>query len=293
MNKITVLAHNHTGKSLTVVYVADGKTATKLVDESHVNWKQVNALYKQQKYEALVPLLDVSQAITKKFNGKFVVKNGKVFYNDEVVAGFLFDRIISFMQNGLPYERLIKFAENLWKNPSSVARAELFKFLDAKGGQNGRVGGFPLTDDGCFLAYKGVQDDYYSITGGTIKVIKGKVKNGKIYNGVGEEIEVDRVGVDSNCNNTCSTGLHAGSWEYANGFKGTGRLMIVKVNPKDVVSIPTDSNCQKLRTCAYKVIAEDGRKLSETRDINYDRAAKVRQQHNSVGQKRDKTGRFA
>ena len=35
-----------------------------------------------------------------------------------------------------------------------------------------------------------------------------------------------------------------------------GKVVIVKVNPKDVVSVPHDCNCQKLRTCAYTVVAE-------------------------------------
>ena len=34
------------------------------------------------------------------------------------------------------------------------------------------------------------------------------------------------------------------------------RVVIVKVNPKDVVSVPTDCECQKVRTCEYQVIAD-------------------------------------
>ena len=33
-------------------------------------------------------------------------------------------------------------------------------------------------------------------------------------------------------------------------------MVIVKVNPKDVVSVPTDCECQKVRTCEYQVIAD-------------------------------------
>jgi hypothetical protein len=32
--------------------------------------------------------------------------------------------------------------------------------------------------------------------------------------------------------------------------------MIVKINPKDVVSVPSDCNCEKLRTCRYEVVGE-------------------------------------
>jgi hypothetical protein len=47
--------------------------------------------------------------------------------------------------------------------------------------------------------------------------------------------------------------VHAGSLSYATGFGPTH--VIVKIDPADVVSIPTDCSCQKLRTCAYEVVA--------------------------------------
>ena len=39
--------------------------------------------------------------------------------------------------------------------------------------------------------------------------------------------------------------------------------MIVEIDPSDVVSVPTDCNCQKLRTCKYKVVSLFERKLEE------------------------------
>lgn len=281
MKKNTVISHQYTGNSLVVVYNDGTQVQTKIVQSSHPNWRQVERLYKQGQYAALIPLLDVTQAINTKFEGKFTVKDGSVYYRGEVVHGYLFDRIIFFMREGLPFKRLLAFAENLYANPSNRARNELFKFLEHKN--------MPITDDGCFLAYKGVQDDYYSITSGSSKVLKGTVKGGKILNAVGEKIEVDRGDVNDNASVGCASGLHAGSWDYANGFKGNGRMMIVKINPKDVVSVPNDCNCQKLRTAAYEVVAEEGRKLSEVKDINFDRVAKARQ----IKQKRLANGRFA
>ena len=31
-------------------------------------------------------------------------------------------------------------------------------------------------------------------------------------------------------------------------------IVIVKINPEDVVSVPSDCNCEKLRTCKYEVV---------------------------------------
>jgi hypothetical protein len=286
---IKILSHIYTGKSLAIVFTQDGRTQTKIVESSHPNWRQIYSLYKQGKYIDIIPLFDVSQAVNAKFKGSFVVRNGKVYYGNEVVHGYLFDRILFFMREGLPYLRLVKFAENLYSNTSKTAITELYNFLEHKN--------MPITEDGCFLAYKGVDTNYYSKTAGSAKVLKGQVKNGRIFNGVGEVIEVDRESVNSDRSVGCSYGLHAGSWSYANDFRGNGPLMVVKINPRDVVSVPDDCSCQKLRTCRYEVIAEEGRKLSEIRDVNYDKVAKVRRdsQGRFVGAQkfnRDSLGRF-
>lgn len=275
--KIQIISHIFTGKSLVVVFKQDGRISTKIVENSHPNWRQIFALYKDDKLTEIVPLFDVREAINVKFNGGFVVVEDKVFYNGELVHGYLVDRILLYMREGLKHERLLSFAKNLYLNPSKRAIEELYKFLEHKN--------MPITDDGCFLAYKGVRENYYSKTSGNAKVIQGKVdSSGYIYNGVGETIEVARESVDDDKSKDCSYGLHAGSWSYANDFRANGPLMVVKINPKDVVSVPLDCNCQKLRCCKYEVIAEEGRKLSEIRDINYDKVAKLR---------RDKNGRFA
>jgi hypothetical protein len=45
--------------------------------------------------------------------------------------------------------------------------------------------------------------------------------------------------------------------DYAKNFMDRdGHLMLVEINPADVVSIPTDCQFQKLRTCKYKVVGE-------------------------------------
>lgn len=152
----------------------------------------------------------------------------------------------SLVEAGLSCAGLHKFFENLSQNPSASSVNELYDFLSYKE--------LPITEDGCFIAYKGVGDDDYSITGNTgTKVINGVVdKQGRILNTVGSRIEVARNEVDDNRNMGCSYGLHAGSYDYASGF---GRKVLsVKVNPKDVVSVPTDCSYQKVRVCAYEVL---------------------------------------
>jgi hypothetical protein len=282
---IKVLSHNYTGKSLAVVFLFNGKLQNKIADASHLNWKSLEKAYKAGDFNKVVELIDITTAINRGFEGKFVVKNGKVYAGDEVVTGYLFDRILFFLENGLPYQRLLTFAKNLWANPSEKARKDLYKFLEH--------GNFPLTDNGTFIAYKGVQNDYYSITGGSLTLIKGKTNDaGKIFNGIGQTIEVDRSAVNPNEHQTCSYGLHAGSFKYADDFKSGGRLVLVEIDPRDVVSIPSDCNQQKLRTCKYKVIGEvggEGLPTAPLNDADPDIIEKVDVTYHNV---RDSKGRF-
>jgi hypothetical protein len=159
----------------------------------------------------------------------------------------LADKIRAIAQEGLPVSIFAKFWDNLQLNPSANSVRELYDFLAYKE--------LPITEDGYFLAYKGLTKDGWSISGNKeTKVLKGKVDNaGRIFNGLNEEIEVRRWDVDDNRQNGCSYGLHVGSLDYAQGF-AQGQVVVVKVNPKDVVSVPEDCGCQKCRVCAYKVV---------------------------------------
>ena len=101
----------------------------------------------------------------------------------------------------------------------------------------------PLTPDGNFLAYKGVTNDFTDRW------------SGQFDNSVGQTLEMARNGVNDDANVGCSAGFHAGSYEYAKGYaSGGGHLMVVEIDPSDVVSVPHDCDCQKLRTSKYKVV---------------------------------------
>ena len=61
----------------------------------------------------------------------------------------------------------------------------------------------------------------------------------------------------------CSDGFHAGSLDYARHYGNGGHLMVVEIDPRDVVSVPLDCDQQKLRTCKYKVVSHFEKKLEE------------------------------
>lgn len=273
-----IKAHIYTGKSLTVSIEDNGRVRAKTIESSHPNWKEVERRYKLQQYDKMLELFDIAETITRKSGGKITIRGGKIYWGDEEVHGYLIDKILKFIREGVPYKRLLKFAENLYQNPSKASREQLYGFLEN--------GGFPLTDDGCFLGYRGVQADWYSVYKGNIKVIKGKVNDkGQIYNGVGEEIIVDRKEVDANPGQSCGRGLHVGTYDYAKGHS-QGHVIVVKVNPRDAVAVPATEKT-KLRVCAYKVDSEYD---TATKPLN---ETKGRGQITAAKQGRLPNGRFA
>ena len=182
---------------------------------------------------------------------KAYVKDGEVYFNGEVVHTSIADRIKECMRFGLPFDNMLRFMENIAANPSYQSQKELFDFLTNKS--------LPITTDGCFLAYKAVRSDYYD------------KYTGKIYNGIGKKIEMKRPKVDDDRRNECSFGLHVGAIEYVKwyGNGSTDKIIYVKVNPKDVVSVPLDHNAQKVRVCEYTVLEEfKGELTSPVYDAN-------------------------
>lgn len=182
-------------------------------------------------------VVDIESYFTKR---GMQLTNGVLHINGEALPESLSARVQALRAASLPFDALIKFWENLRKNPSFNSRAQLFKFLEHNG--------HPLTEDGCFIAYRGVTEDFKDKHSGTFD------------NSVGSVCEMPREQVDDNPNNTCSSGLHVACFDYAKGFGP--QLIEVKVNPKDVVAVPTDYNGTKMRVSRFEVVAV-GEKLRE------------------------------
>ena len=238
-----------TNNSATIVITdVTGKSTVYTLNRTHNNYDDVIDAIRNNDEAAIHELCNMSKSIENFAEGKVRVDNGHVYYGCLLLEGIVVDRILGFIKHKLPVQPLLRFINKLYENPSSRAINELYKFLEHKN--------MPITPSGNFLAYKGVQTDYFSKSSGIIEVIRGKVVNGKIYNGIGEEIEVKRNQVCDDKDIGCSKGLHAGSVKYATDFGQCGKVVVVEINPSDVVSIPTDYECQKLRACAYKVVGE-------------------------------------
>lgn len=216
-----------------------------ILDKKGEKYNRANSLLKENQHDALVdylfPGLEVKETLTIQSNGKFKLdKSGNVFVIGEKnpVHKVIGLKILEFHRAKADYGPLIQFWKNLQKNPSDHSKNQLFQFLTANH--------HPITQDGCFVAYKYV---HKNPDGGLVDC-HTKTFN----NSIGKVVKVDRSKVDSNHNQTCSYGLHVAAHAYASS-NGGSVVIEVKVNPRDVVAVPPDYNQQKMRVCEYKVLA--------------------------------------
>jgi len=202
---------------------------------THPSWEKAKQALTDNDISLLEDLFDVAKAVPHYSDGTITVENGTVLYKGEVIHNYCVERLLHFMRNNLPHQPLVKFIGKLMENPSRRAVEELYRFLEHKN--------MPLTPEGNFLAYKGVDHNFRDKW------------SGKFDNSVGQTLSMIRNTVCDDANVGCSSGFHAGSYEYAKGYaSGGGHLMVVEIDPSDVVSVPHDCDCQKLRTAKYKVV---------------------------------------
>lgn len=223
------------GKSLNVFF--QGKSYT--IYATDAKFELAVEEYKNQNWDALHNILNPAQVFLNLYAKyeQIEVKDGNVYVNGEAISNLVASRILDFLAEGVDCVPMFKFITKLNLNPSSRAVNELYTFMEHKF--------LPVTDNGNFLAYKALRSDFTD------------VHSGKFDNNVGNLLEMSRNKVDDNKEVGCSYGFHAGTLEYARKFRPfNGKLVVVEINPANVVSIPTDCECQKLRTCKYKVVSE-------------------------------------
>lgn len=198
-----------------------------------------------------VNLRRLSERITYDSTTQNILFDGDTL--DNAVAEHII-RILDEGGNTDSYSSLVAFLEKLYQNPSEESREALYSFMVRHN--------LTIDPDGDFYAYKGVKSDLGSIHSG-FGIVNGVTMNGSLKNAPGSIVEIPRSQVNTDRNIGCSTGLHVGSYSYARGFS-QGALLTVKVNPRDVVSVPTDCAYQKIRVSRYKVVTTETVELQST-----------------------------
>lgn len=203
--------------------------------EDHPQYEKISHILDNNLDEDITQYFNIEETLKTKLTRSFTIKNHKLHYQETELHGYIVNKLLELHYKKLSTTRIINFLENLLQNPSNRIYENLYQFLEK--GKN------PITEDGHFLAFKRVNGNYTDIHTGTFLNIPGNT------------LEMPRNQVDDNPNNTCSNGFHVCSLDYLKEFSGE-RIVICKINPRDVVAIPVDYNQTKMRVCRYEVTSE-------------------------------------
>ncbi len=242
------LVQTSTTGNITVVVEGEMYTA----DDNHPNWDVIvdKALSND---DSVVDDFDLSPKIADRFESlseRVSVANSRVYVDGDEVEGGIADQIARFYWEGVAdWEPLVHFLEKVWSNPTEHSRENLSRWINA-------TNGLTIDVNGDIVGYKGLTKTGGSITQGPA-VVNGQAVEGSVPNAPGSVVEMARSKVTHDPAVGCSVGLHVGTWEYAKIFaseRGSGIVAKVVVNPRDVVSVPTECGDKKMRVCRYKVV---------------------------------------
>lgn len=216
-----------------------------IVNEGDERFPQALKLYSLKDWQGLHDLMDSEAAVRKleNYSGKNVtIKDGEVFHHGRKLNNYVIDKILAFSAKGFPYEPILKFLDNLLESHSWDVVKDLYQFLE-------KAGDMPITEDGAFLAYKKVDENwmsYHANPDGT----HNRNMPGDVNEMPPHEVNPDR-------NVCCAPGLHFCSEAYLPQFYGdSGKVVRVKIFPQWVIAIPTSYNNAKARAYKYEVVCE-------------------------------------
>jgi len=217
-----------------------------MADSSDPNWEaMVTGVLADD--DSVIDLFDLAGTVSARFEKlteRVSTANGRLYFDGDEVDNGLAKQVIRFLDEDVSdWVPLVNFFEKVQANPNEHSREQLHRWLDRHD--------FTITHSGDIVGYKGVSGDLKSINSGP-GIIDGVSMNGRLPNEPGSIIEIARSAVHHDPSVGCSTGLHVGTFGYASSF---GQVCLeVHVNPRDVVSVPTDCNDQKVRCCRYTVV---------------------------------------
>lgn len=216
------------------------------IPNTHPNYAEILVALAANDDDQVRELVDIPATVARWSDGLISVVDRQLFFNGNALDTGLTRRILTLVEtgNGTFAAPLCRFLERLMLNPSRRAVQGLYEWL-----VNSNL---PIGEDGRFIAWKIVREDYMD------------VHSGLYDNSIGQKPTMARNEVDEDPERHCSYGLHFCSTSYISKFGGAGsRTMVVAVDPADVVAFPTDTT-SKGRACTYEVIGEVPRAESFT-----------------------------
>lgn len=241
-------------RTLSIFFLSDGDTYT--LPESHPRFSDLlDTVISGADDEEIRDLVDVIKGAARKLSQlseRVSLAGDVLLFDGDPIHGVVVDAVRELARTGSDESRLkavVNFLEKVKTNPSLDSIDALYRWIDN--------GDLHLDEDGDFIAYKYVYtrpDGSFASHYSGIAYVDGEQHVGRIPNHIGAVVTMPRSEVDDNTGVACSTGLHAGTYRYVEEYGRGSDWILVKINPRDVVSVPDDCNAQKLRVCRYVVL---------------------------------------
>lgn len=233
-----------TQDSITVVIAGD----THSIKKGDPDFDAVRKAVYDEDWDAIPPLCSKGRLVEgwlSSLGEGYTLRDNVVWFHDEQLPPRLNDRIIKMAQKGESPQSLANFWRLLQGNPSNRSVNQLYSFLEHNH--------IPIDEDGYILAYKAVSPDFKDLHSGTVD------------NSVGQEPSMPRNRISDDPRNACDVGFHVGALSYVQSYgRSNGKIVICRVHPADVVSVPYDHDATKMRVCRYKVIGLYAVELPDT-----------------------------
>lgn len=192
--------------------------------------------------EVILSMATIRNFIVYATQGRISLTDEGIAFMGTMITSYMTERIIRHHKEGVDVAPMLAFMDRVMSHPVEGIQTDIYKWCE--------VGDMPFTEEGNIIAYKKVRMDY--------KSYHASPDGTHLDHPIGGYVDMERSAVDPRRDNTCSTGLHFCSFDYLNRYQGenTGRILILSIDPQDVIAIPTDYNQTKGRACRYKIMGE-------------------------------------
>ena len=210
------------------------------IPSTHPNFEEIKSLLPTD--TPIEHLIDIPKSIEQFFDGRISIspQTNTLTFDDQPIDNTLTHKIIEFVKSQSPNlaEPLVNFLVRSRQNPSYRTTNNLYEWVSKSG--------LPITPDGFILAWKAVNGDLYDYHAQKNQHLPGAI------------ISQPRNECDEDPDQTCSAGLHFCAASYLPQYlhRSDVRVVVVKIDPADVVAIPRDYGISKGRCCKYEVVAE-------------------------------------
>lgn len=230
-------------------------------DEHHPHWNEILTGLEGGS-EHVWSLFDVAAGVRTRFKQvteRVSFDGDTVLFDGDPIHSVLSEQLHRAILDGNSenYTALAKFWEKLESNPNDHSREQGFDWLASHK--------FQITAEGDIVGYKYVYSngdgEYSSCSKSQVPNTPSAFVNGNpipplsvVPQRVGDVVTMPRSEVTHDPSLACERGLHVGTFDYVGGGR-RDHVLEVHVNPRDIVSVPTDGGGGKVRVCRYTVAA--------------------------------------